>query len=229
VRVPAHPIARALLECAQVPIAAPSANRFARPSPTTAQHVLDDLDGRVDLILDGGPTAIGLESTVLDLTSATPTILRPGGISLELLRLVVPEVAFIPRYLTSETAAPAPGSLLKHYSPDAELRLISGPLAAVHRYIRTEVDQAVAAGRWVGVLAVAEELPALAGIAATVVSLGTEAEPETIGRQLFARIRELDRQGVDLILVRGLAQSGLGLAIWDRLVRAAEGHVVEVG
>jgi L-threonylcarbamoyladenylate synthase len=228
VRVPAHPIARALLECARVPIAAPSANRFARPSPTTAQHVLDDLAGRVDLILDGGPTAIGLESTVLDLTCATPTILRPGGISLELLRLVVPEVAFVPRYLTSETAATAPGSLLKHYSPDAELRLIHGPLAAVHRYIRAEVDHVVAAGQRVGVLAVDEDLPALAGIAAMIISLGAEAEPETVGRLLFARIRELDQHGVDLILVRGLAQNGLGLAIWDRLVRAAEGHVVEV-
>jgi len=190
--------------------------------------VLDDLDGRVDLILDGGPTTIGLESTILDLTADVPMILRPGGISLEALRMVLPNVRFVPRYLTPDIASSAPGSLIKHYSPDAELRLITGPVAAVHRYIRVEVDLAVTSGRHVGVLAVAEDMPALHGLQALVVSLGAEADSETIGRRLFARIRELDRHGVDLILVRGLPQSGLGLAIWDRLVRAAEGRVVEV-
>lgn len=229
VRVPAHPIAQALLKTAGLPIAAPSANRFSRPSPTLAQHVLDDLNGRVDLILDGGPTAIGLESTILDLASERPTILRPGGISLELLQTILPDVYYLPRYQTSDTAMVAPGSLLKHYSPTAELRLISGPAAAVHRYMLAEAQQMVTTGGSVGVLAYTEDLSALAGIPASLLSLGAEADLETIGQQLFARIRDLDLLGVDLILVRGLPQHGLGLAIWDRLVRAAEGQVIDLG
>src|SRR3954453_15196011 len=119
VRIPDHAVPLALVRAAGVPIAAPSANLFTRPSPTTAAHVLEDLDRRIDMLLDGGPTPIGLESSVLDLTSAQPTLLRPGGVSIEALRQHIPEVIFVPRYVEPDPATPAPmspGMLLKHYS-----------------------------------------------------------------------------------------------------------------
>jgi L-threonylcarbamoyladenylate synthase len=229
VRVPAHPVALALIRAAGVPVAAPSANRFARPSPTTARHVLDDLAGRVELVLDGGPTAIGIESTVLDLSGPTPAVLRPGGVALEALRELLPGVAFVPRFYDLATAASAPGGLLKHYSPEAELWLIRGPAPAVLRQIQISADQLHRKGRRVGVLAADEDLAALAGIPALVRSLGSEQDLGGIGRHLFGHIRAIDAADVDIILVRGFQREGLGLAIWDRLVRAAEGRVVEVG
>src|SRR6266540_2143822 len=154
VRIPNHAVPLALARAAGVPIAAPSANLFTRPSPTTAAHVLEDLDGRIDLLLDGGPTPIGLESTVLDLTSAQPTLLRPGGVSIEALRQHIPDLIFVPRYVEHNPAAPtpaSPGMLLKHYSPRAELLLFAGrPERAVAR-MRQAAQEAIAAGLIVGV------------------------------------------------------------------------------
>ncbi len=127
VRMPNHPIAYELLKLGDLAVAAPSANLFARPSPTTAHHVWDDLHGRIDLILDGGPTAIGVESTVLDLTGKLPTILRPGGLPRETLAQVIPDVVYTPRYAAlNEAALPGPGMLTKHYSPSVELCLFTG-------------------------------------------------------------------------------------------------------
>jgi L-threonylcarbamoyladenylate synthase len=226
VRVPAHPVALALIVAAGVPIAAPSANRFARPSPTTAQHVLDDLYGRIDFVLDGGPTAIGLESTVLDLSGSVPAVLRPGGVPLEELRELLPDVIFVPRFYDVTTAAAAPGGLLKHYSPDAELWLVLGPAETALSRIHALVERYGAQGRRVGVLVADEDLPALAGARAVIRSLGSERDLDEIGRNLFAHLRAIDALGVDAILVRGFPREGLGLAIWDRLIRAAEGRVV---
>src|SRR3954464_3738973 len=153
VRIPDHEVPLALARGAGVPIAAPSANLFTRPSPTTAAHVLEDLDGRIAMLLDGGPTPIGLESTVLDLTGAQPTLLRPGGVSIEALRQHIPDLVFVPRYIEHDSAAPAsPGMLLKHYSPRAELLLFAGaPRRALAR-MRQAALAAIKRGERVGVM-----------------------------------------------------------------------------
>ncbi|MEO7913348.1 MAG: L-threonylcarbamoyladenylate synthase [Roseiflexaceae bacterium] len=228
VRIPDHAVPLALARAAGVPIAAPSANMFTRPSPTTAAHVLEDLDRRIDLLLDGGPTPIGLESTVLDLTGAQPTLLRPGGVSIEALRLHIPDLSFTPRYIEHDSAALAsPGMLLKHYSPRAELLLFAGSPERAHAHMRQAALTAIQNGQRVGVMLPNEELGALADLALIIIPLGPRDDMDQIGRRIFASMRELDKQGVERILVRGVERTGIGLAIWDRLVRAAEGRVID--
>ena len=134
-RVPSHRVARALMEMAGIPIAAPSANRFSRPSPTTAAHVIEDLDGRVELILDAGPTDIGLESTIVDFTLDPPVLRRPGGITFEQVRSLVPEVIVEAGQGGADEPQPAPGQMTRHYAPRAELTLYEGEAEAVRRRI----------------------------------------------------------------------------------------------
>ncbi len=223
VRLPAHPVALSLLRAAAVPIAAPSANRFARPSPTTAQHVLDDLADAVDLVLDAGSASIGLESTIVSLIDDEATVLRPGGVPLEALRQVVPGLRLGARYLGEAEVAPAPGSLLRHYSPRARVILFQGEAdAAVYAAMRAEI----ARHDRVGVLAADAELEAFRGLDIEVARLG--ATQEEAAARLFAALRSLDERGVDVILARSPAAEGLGLALRDRLLRAAVGHVVRV-
>lgn len=225
VRVPAHPVAQALLAAAQVPIAAPSANAFSRPSATTAAHVLEDLDGRIDLVLDGLASTIGVESTIIDLTTTPPTLRRPGGVPIEALRAFIPDLAQAQQFLDSAASAVAPGQLLKHYSPRAQVRLyttadgrITPQLAA-----RMNADLAEATGR-VGVLLTgfALALPP----AAQAITLGDD--PVAASAHLFASLRALDAAPVDVIFAAWVRRDGLAAAVWDRLVRAAEGHVIFV-
>jgi L-threonylcarbamoyladenylate synthase len=228
VRVPAHPVALALLGASGVPIAAPSANRFSRPSPTTADDVAEDLGDVVDMILDGGPSTHGVESTVVDVSGAMPLVLRPGAITLESLRAVVPGIALRMAAVRDPAAALAsPGTLLKHYAPRAELRLWTGPTDTLVAALRRDVETHLAAGRRVGALLVDEDLPALADLAIDVVSLGSVERLDEAAARLFASLRMLDRAGVDVIVVRDLGRAGLGLTLWDRLFRAAEGRVLE--
>ena len=223
VRMPDHAVARALIEAAGVPIAAPSANRFSRPSPTSAQHVLDDLAEAVDVLLDAGPTSIGLESTIVSLVDDPPRLLRPGGVPLEALRQFMPDLRFEPRMLAEDEAAPAPGSLLKHYSPRAKLLLFHGSDdAAVHAAMRA----VIASSRSAGLMLSDVDAAAFTDLDVIVESLGETAEGAAL--RLFAAMRALDRAGVDLILARAPDKRGLGLAVWDRLLRAAEGAVIEV-
>ena len=231
VRMPSHPVALALIRAAQVPIAAPSANRFSRPSPTTAQHVLDDLRGRVNVVLDGGPTEIGLESTVLSLLSETPLVLRPGGVSLEELREVVPNVVM--RQLTynvelSGEVLASPGMLTKHYAPRVPLLVFTGALPRVHERLRGAAQQYINEGKRVGALLPEEEQDLFGALPVQVVGLGAGADLATIGARLFAGLRELEHHDVDVILTRGFGSSGRGLAIGDRLLRASEGRVIDV-
>lgn len=236
VRVPAHPIAAALLAAAGVPVAAPSANRFSRPSPTTAAHVLADLDGRVDLVIDGGPTDIGVESTIVDCTMTPPVVRRAGGVPIEALRAVVPDVLSMETIAAVESAQLAPGQLLRHYAPQARLTVFDGGLDAVAARIARDVRAHAAAGARVGVLAPDDVLTALAPSMAAgaahgrviAASLGPRAMPEVAARVLFARLRELDAASVGVILAAGPVRDGLGAAVWDRLRRAAEGRVVPV-
>ena len=230
VRIPDHAVPLALARAAGVPIAAPSANMFTRPSPTIAAHVLEDLDGRIDLLLDGGPTPIGLESTVLDLTGAQPALLRPGGVSMEALRQHIPDLVFVPRYVENDPAASAlasPGMLLKHYSPRAELLLFAGSPERALARMRQAALAAIQHGERVGVMLPNEEIGTFADLAVVIIPLGPRDDMSQIGRRIFAGMRELDRRGMQRILVRGVARTGIGLAIWDRLLRAAEGRVIE--
>jgi L-threonylcarbamoyladenylate synthase len=232
-RVPSHRVARALMEMAGVPVAAPSANRFSRPSPTTAEHVLEDLDGRVDLILDGGPTDIGLESTIVDFTVDPPVIRRPGGITFEQVHSLVPEVVTVETRATSDEPQVAPGQLLRHYAPRAAMTLYEGEQGAVVERIAAEARTLAAQGSKVGILAPEEDLSALAPLIAAVASvgkivvqpIGSRADLERAGRELFAAIRTLDATGVESILASSPGTEGLARAIRDRLMRAADGRI----
>ena len=223
VRIPAHPVARALLREANIPVAAPSANLFSRPSPTRASHVLDDLGGRIDLVVDGGATDVGVESTVLDLTGDVPTILRPGAVSREMLRTILPRVEQRSAAASSSDAMPSPGMLERHYSPRAPLTVYDGD--AIARLAR-DACAALARGDRVGIMAADEDREALAeverhGSRAAVVYLGSERDLAAIAARLYAAMRELDASGVDRILARSVVgDDGLAVAIRDRLRRA---------
>lgn len=232
VRVPRHPVALALLRAVGVPVAAPSANRFMHTSPTTAAHVLADLDGRIDCVLDGGPCEVGVESTVLDLTSEPPRVLRPGGVTLEALREVLPGMEG-PRETAGEgatTGTPklAPGQMERHYAPRTRLVVfdVTGPAAL--EALRAEAKAALARGERVGALLADDEVGALAGLSVAHVSLGSGGDLAAISRRLYAALRELDGQGLDVMLAHTYGREGLGLALWDRLRRAAGGALRNV-
>ena len=198
-RMPWHPVAAALLDAANVPIAAPSANRFGRPSPTQAEHVIEDLADRVDLILDAGPTPIGVESTVLDLTQSPPAILRAGGVSREELERVLGQVQ-LGRAVSDHVARQglaSPGLLLKHYAPRAAVELFDHAAQ-----LRERADALRDEGKQVGLVTINDDIGRLA-------------------HTLFAQLRELDAQNVDVILCVLPPPQGLGLAVRDRLLRAA--------
>jgi len=224
IRMPAHSVALALIRAARVPIAAPSANRFGHTSPTTAQHVLEDLGSRIDLILDAGPTAIGVESTVVDLTRPVPTILRPGGLPREALEAIIGPVAVFDRSVSGP--APAPGMLPKHYAPRAEMVVLIGPGEWLHPRLRELATRYLQEGYRVGILIAEEDQSAVADLPVEIVVLGSEQDLEGIARRLYPAIRELDARGLDLILARDFGTRGLGLAIRDRLIRAAGGRVI---
>ncbi len=234
VRVPAHPVALALIRAAGCPLAAPSANRSGRPSPTTAQHVLADLGGSVDLVLDGGPTPVGVESTVLDLTSDPPLLLRPGGASLERLEALIGRVVVpAPSEAAAGTAAEwlqaalarSPGTRYRHYAPRAKLVLVEAPAqeaggappaAMLSAAVRRLWDQ----GLRVGVMVTAESAPEVPP-GAVVRVMGPRTDAAAVAAVLFALLRELDDAGLDAIVVEGIPESGLGRAVMDRLRRAA--------
>ncbi len=236
VRVPAHPVALALLIAAGVPVAAPSANRFSRPSPTTAAHVLLDLEGRVDLVIDAGPTDIGVESTIVDCTVSPPVVRRAGGVTFDALAEVVPDLRVADSVADIATAQVAPGQLLRHYAPTARLTVYTGLPAAVVTRLAGEIRRHVGQGARVGVLAPDEDLlalaPEMAAAAArgrvVTASLGRRRDPHLAARALFAALRALDAREVDVIVASGPDVTGLGAAVWDRLRRAAEGRVVPV-
>ncbi|HQE93053.1 MAG TPA: L-threonylcarbamoyladenylate synthase [Anaerolineae bacterium] len=228
VRVPAHPVALALIRTAGFPIAAPSANRFGHLSPTQAAHVLDDLEGRIDVILDGGPTPVGVESTVLSLVTPVPTLLRPGGISREALEAVLGDVQVAAWSFSAADTLPAPGTLTQHYAPRARLILYRGSRDAVLPVMRDAAWHSLKQGQRVGLLLAEEDLPVFSGIPAIFQTVGTAGALEEVARQLFAALHALDHANVTMILARDFGATGLGLAIRDRLTRAAAGNVVDV-
>jgi L-threonylcarbamoyladenylate synthase len=216
-RVPSHPVAQALLLASGVPVAAPSANRFGHTSPTTAEHVLADLDGRIDAILDAGPSAVGVESTVLDPTTHPPIIYRPGGVTAEQLRALLGEVAVAER-VVSDQAPPesleSPGLGIRHYAPRARLQLVEGVEG-----LSQAVEQA---GCRVGVLLPSGWPLSRANARVTVQPWGDWSEPESLARELYSGLRALDELGVELILCPLPPAEGIGLALRDRLHKAAK-------
>jgi len=230
VRMPRHPVALALIRAAGSPIAAPSANRFMHVSPTTAQHALADLDERVPLILDGGSCEVGVESTVLDLCSTVPTILRPGGVSLEALRAVLPGVQPPqPSKAVPTTGLQSPGQSLIHYAPAVPLMLFDGPEVLMRTAMLAEVRRRLERGERAGVLVADEDIAAFRDSGAVVRTLGDAAAPEQVAAALFASLRALEEAGVQVILSRSFDEHGLGLAIRDRLLKAAGGKVFRPG
>jgi L-threonylcarbamoyladenylate synthase len=237
VRVPAHPVARALLQAADIPVAAPSANRFSRPSPTTAEHVRDELGGRIPLILDGGATPVGVESTIVDCTVTPPVVRRAGGVTLEQLREVVPDIVVRDEHRDAGEAQVAPGQLLRHYAPSAPLTLYVGPADAVRVRLATDARRLAARGLRVGLLVPAEDALALAPDVAALAAqgrvlmraCGRRAVPATMAAALFATLRDLDADAPDVVLASDAGTAGLGAAVRDRLTRAAEGRVVRLG
>lgn len=219
VRIPNNPVALALIRAAQTPIAAPSANRFGHTSPTTAAHVLHDLDGRIDVILDGGPTHIGVESTVLDVSTVPARILRPGGITREMLESVIGPVQMLKQSKKPLPGLPSPGLLEKHYAPRAEMILLRAQNS--QHTLAGLAAQYTAAGKTIGVMVVDEEMSALPETGVITFSLGSILDMAGIARKIYAGMRFLDEQHVDLILCRDFGEAGLGLAIRDRLTRAA--------
>ncbi len=228
VRAPSHPIAQALLAVAELPIAAPSANRFGHTSPTQASHVFADLAGRIDLILDGGECPIGLESTVLDLTKDPPVILRPGGIPREEIEQLIGKVNLAAKNKSGDTEGylASPGMLDRHYSPHSTLILIENVSGnrenAIKKIIEYLGQVQKEDQKRIGILTVDEEaffFNAYPQI--EIISLGSRENLDQIGRNLFAGMRTLEQAGVDIILTTDFGEKGLGLAIRDRLRRAA--------
>lgn len=219
VRSPSHPVALALIQAAGVALAAPSANRSGRPSPTTAGHVLDDLEGSVDVIIDGGATDIGIESTVLDLTRATPTVLRPGAVGPEALESVLGSAVAV-AVGTPEGTPPSPGMKYTHYSPQADLWLFSGSLAGVAAEIGRQARRLADEGRKVAILCSDETREAYSGF--PVISLGSRKDLLRVAANLFAALRTLDAGGSEIILSETFPSAGLGQAVMNRLNRAAD-------
>jgi L-threonylcarbamoyladenylate synthase len=212
-RIPRHPVPLALAAGLGGGLVGPSANRSGRPSPTTARHVFDDLDGRIDLILDSGPTTIGVESTVIDLTSDPPAILRFGGLSREEIEAVVGPVAVAGRM---EDRRKSPGTRHRHYAPKATVFVV--PEGNSERYAEL-LDRFVREGKQIGCIIHSSVLSQLKG--GDPVHL-LPSDHASIARRLFSCLRECDEAGVDVILVEGVSELGLGKAIMDRIRRAAE-------
>ncbi len=228
VRMPGHPAALALIEAGGGFVAAPSANASGRPSPTRAEHVAQDLAGRIDMIVDGGAVGIGIESTIVDFTEEIPMILRPGYITAEQVRDVIGEVRVDPGLSAeSEGLRPkAPGMKYRHYAPKAELILVEGAQQKVEKAIARMAEEAEDAGKRVGIIATDESCGKYpCGI---VKSIGTRTDEATIARHLYGVLREFDEQEVDLIYSESFRTPGIGQAIMNRMLKAAGHRVAEV-
>lgn len=237
VRMPDHPIARELIRLAGCPVAAPSANSSGKPSPTRAEHVREDLDGRIGGIVDGGSAGVGLESTVVEWSQDALHILRPGGITAEALRAALPGVtvhtpaeggeAEAEAALSAETPR-APGMKYRHYAPRGRMWLVDGAdPAAVTAMIRRELRAGAARGERTGVLTF-EERSDLYEEADLVIACGSLREPQTIAQGLFAALRQFDQDGVTFILAESCPEQGIGAAIMNRLRKAAGNHILHV-
>lgn len=216
IRMPANPIALFLITEAQAPIAAPSANLFGRPSPTTAKHVLDDLAGKVDMVIDGGKTNFGVESTVVDLSFEPPCVLRPGAVTVEKLKEVLGQIQI---YQNQHGIVRSPGTMPRHYSPKAKLLVIEGKRRAKIKQLRRLAFQFKSKGRRVGIIATEENKDFYREFETKI--LGSSTDLRSCACNLFSILRSFDEEGIEVIIAEGVKNRGLGLTIMDRLRKAA--------
>lgn len=223
IRLPNNDVTRKLIKIAGVPLAAPSANTSGSPSPTSANHVLHDLDGKIDAILDAGNCRVGLESTVITLTSPVPTLLRPGGITVEELRNVLGNVeidkAVIDKIDSLETVS-SPGMKYKHYSPKTKIVIVDGDNESFIKYVNSRSSDKVAA------LCYIDDQPKLN---VKTVTFGKMNDYNMQASELFSALRKIDDLNVNIVYARCPKKSGVGLAVYNRLIRAAGFEVVKLG
>lgn len=228
VRMPDHPVALALIRAAGGYVAAPSANLSGRPSPTCAAHVQEDLDGRIEMILDGGDVGIGLESTIVDLSEGTPTILRPGYINQQMLENVIGKTEIDRAILSDDSGIKpkAPGMKYRHYAPKASLTIIEGAQDKVIRRINELLEEGEKKGERIGVIASAESAACYQG--GVVRTIGSRSDELSISRHLFGILRDFDTLAVDRIYSESFETPQMGQAIMNRLMKAAGHQVLEV-
>lgn len=228
VRMPSHPVAAALLKACNLPVAAPSANRSGKPSPTTAHHVFEDMDGRIPLILDGGESDVGLESTVISLAGEKPCILRPGGVTQAMLETVIGPVdvaGSVLRPLQKGEKALSPGMMYKHYSPDGQVTLIEGEEAQVVEALRRLYAHADSEGHRACVMCFTEHMEDLKDCHPH--DIGSKDDPADVAHRLFATLRRLDEEKMDVIFSEVVPPEGVGLAVMNRLGRAAAFRTIQ--
>lgn len=222
-RCPDHPVAREILELCQLPIAAPSANTSGKPSPTTAQAVWDDMEGRIAAVVDGGPCQVGVESTIVDLTVSPPRLLRPGGVTLKALQEVLGQVAVdeaVVRLMSTDEKPRAPGMKYRHYAPKAPVTVVQGESDKTATYIQAQLRPGV------GVICFEDYVNLFPNCPCR--SLGPEGDLGEQARRLFEALRWFDSQSVTAIYAQSPTADGLGLAVTNRLNKAAGFHIVEV-
>lgn len=228
IRMPSNKIASKLISLSKVPIAAPSANISGRPSPTDVSHVIEDLNGKVDVILGGGRTDVGLESTVIDMTGR-PTILRPGGVTFEELKDVLGDVHIDPAIMKKpdiNLKPKAPGMKYRHYSPKAPMYIVDGNLESTAQKINELCAENMNKGKKVGILATDQTADKY--VDGVVLSMGDRNFPSTIAASLFDRLREFDSLDVDIIFGESVGENDIGLAIMNRMMKAAGYNVIKV-
>lgn len=230
IRMPSHPIALALIKQSHCSIAAPSANLAGRPSPTTAKHVFEDLNGRIDAIIDGGPTEIGIESTVIDISVNPPILLRPGGTPFEELKEVLKNLELHP-FVQAEQELPlnqikSPGMKHKHYAPKADVILVEGDIKAIIPKINELIKTYKNRNLKIGILATEQTKEFFK--ADVVLSLGSRINLASVAQNLFRLLREIDALGVDIIITESVPSEGLGLAVMNRLRKASGYHIIKV-
>lgn len=231
VRMPSDPVARALIRLSQVPVAAPSANTSGRPSPTTADHVWQDMNGKIEMIVDGGPVGIGVESTIIDVSGDEVQILRPGAVTQEMASAVLgrqvdldPAIQAGP--LKENIRPKAPGMKYRHYAPKADLTLVEGRTEEVVQTINRLAEEKLKEGFLVGIICTEETKECyLRGL---VRSMGLRAREETIAHNLYGVLREFDDLGADYIFSESFSRDHLGQAIMNRLTKAAGYHILKV-
>ena len=223
-RCPNHPVTLAIIRAAAIPVAAPSGNLSGRPSPTCARHILEDMDGRIDAIVDGGPCGVGVESTIIDLTASVPRLLRPGGLPLEALRDVLGEVAVDKAVLAPLSAGEkpkAPGMKYRHYAPKAPVTVLTGSGGRTARYIREMM------GNHTGVICFSEYADSFPGC--VVEPIGSSGDPGEQARRVFDALRAFDGTDVTEIFAQCPGDAGLGLAVANRLKKAAGFQILDMG
>lgn len=228
VRIPVHKVAREFIRAAGGYVAAPSANRSGRPSPTVAKYVAEDMDGRIEMILDGGDVEIGLESTIVDLTVPEPMILRPGYITKEMLEEVLSRVEEDSTLMRADSgqAPKAPGMKYRHYAPKGDLTIITGAEDAVIAYINEQLDKQHHMGKKTGVIGTDKTIGRYH--ANVCKSAGNRENENTIAKELYRILREFDDEAVEVIYSESFEASGIGQAIMNRLLKAAGHKVINV-